>query len=329
MDLPVTIPISTPFSLRVVHVEISSKCTLKCPRCPRTELPNLDYLNQEISLECFKKIFSPEMLDQIEFMVFCGHTGDPIYAKDFLEIVEYIKSNSTTSVQIITNGSYKKSSWWKRLGTALGVDDAVVFSVDGWDNQSNNQYRINSNFDSIIKGIKTLRANSGCFIHWSSIYFAFNQHNINQLKQLSKDLGCDTFQLVKSSKFDGDYLVNGVDSLKPTEDLVSQNNNYDKNNIVFTRPNPFTIKETRNKHPWAKCLNGIKEINLTVDGYVYPCAWFNSGYQSNKFFEQHRERLNVFNRSFEQVLSDSVWQELIDNLDTDTLPICKLKCKHG
>jgi len=82
VDLQVTTPISTSFNLDIVQVEITSKCTLKCPRCPRTEL-TLDYINQEISLGSFKEIFTPLVLSQIKFLLFCGHTGDPIYATEF------------------------------------------------------------------------------------------------------------------------------------------------------------------------------------------------------------------------------------------------------
>jgi indole-3-glycerol phosphate synthase len=65
----------------------------------------------------------------------------------------------------------------------------VTFSIDGWDNESNNKYRVNSEFDSIINGIKVLRTNSPCYIKWSTIYFKFNQLQIDKIIQLAKELG--------------------------------------------------------------------------------------------------------------------------------------------
>jgi MoaA/NifB/PqqE/SkfB family radical SAM enzyme len=111
MGLPVIIPISTPFNLNIVQVEVTSKCVLKCPRCPRTE-NDLTYLNQEISLTQFKHIFTQDVLSNIEYLLFCGHTGDALYATEFLDIVEYIKQVSHTKIQLVTNGSYKKEDWW-------------------------------------------------------------------------------------------------------------------------------------------------------------------------------------------------------------------------
>lgn len=322
----VTTPISTLFNLNVVQVEVSSKCTLKCSRCPRTEL-DLPYLNQEISLVDFKRIFTPEVLLQIEYLLFCGHTGDPIYATEFLEIIEYIKTNANTKLQIVTNGSFKKSIWWEQLGLLLDMHDSVTFSIDGWDNTSNNLYRTNSSWDSIITGITTLRSASPCYINWSTIYFKFNQDEIDKIANIAKELGCDSFQLVKSAKFDNTYIVNGTDPLKPSkEEFVSQDNNYKRSKIIFKRENPFTIEQTRNVHPWAKCLNCAKEINVTVTQDVYPCGWFNTGYQENPFVSNFKDRLSVKNKSLKDVLEDSVWGDLVDSFQSNVLPICKIKC---
>lgn len=323
MDLQVITPISTPFNLSIVQVEISSKCVLKCPRCPRTEL-DLPWLNQEMSLEQFKLVFSKEVLDQIQDLLFCGHTGDALYAKDFLDIVEYVKQTSQTRIQITVNGSYKKPDWWAKLGRLLGDADGVTVSVDGWDNESNNKYRVNSDFDSIVSGIRTLRANSECYINWSTIYFEFNQHHIDQIADIARELGCDSFHLVKSAKFDNHYLVNGTDLLKPSIEFVSKNNNYERKKIIFRRENPFAIKQTKQVHAFAKCMNGAKEINVTVDGYVFPCGWFNTGYQENAFFQRNKDKINAYTRSIKDILEDPLWNQLTDQFD---LEICRIKCK--
>lgn len=319
---PIT-PISTSFNLDIVQVEISSKCTLKCPRCPRTEL-KLPYLNQEITLKEFVKIFTPAVLSQIKYLLFCGHTGDPIYAKDFLEIIDYVKSNSTTRVEIVTNGSYKDAEWWNLLGCMLDEDDGVVFSIDGWDDKSNNRYRVNSDWASIMLGIKTLGEASPCYINWSTIYFNFNQDKIETIAKLAERAGCDTFQLVKSAKFDGRYLVRGIDPLKPTEDFVSEDNNYRRDKQVFGRDDPFTIAQTKTVHPYAKCLNGAKELNVTVEGYVYPCGWFNTGYQENEFAEKYKNKINAKTRPLKDILEDPVWDELTKEFN---LEICRIKCQ--
>lgn len=312
-----------------VHVEISSRCVLKCPRCPRTEL-SLPNLNREIGLDLFRQGFPPEDLARIRGMVFCGHIGDPIYATEFLDVVSYVRENSRAQLGIITNGSYRKIDWWQRLAQLLLPTDRVVFSVDGWDQQSNDIYRRNGDFDSILDGIRTLRQHSQCHISWSTIYFKFNENDMDRIQRLAQSLGCDQFRAVRSSKFDGNYLVNGIDPLKPSR--TSQTAIYEADVHHFTdRPDMLFVPSVPlDVHPWARCMNHKKEVFVDVDGTVLPCAWFGDGYYSHQFIDRNRDRLNIRNRCFSQILADPVWFQFLSELDGDNLPtICQIKCKNA
>ena len=314
-----------------VHLELSSKCVLKCPRCPRTEL-DLDRVNQEITYDDFKLGFPADTLNQIEHFIFCGDIGDPIYATEFLEIVEYIKQNSKARVRIVTNGSYKKPTWWEQLGRLLDYNDSITFSVDGWDNVSNNQYRVNSDFDSIVAGITALRQSSNCRIKWSTIYFSFNQHRINHIRTLAKSLGCNQFQTVKSSKFDGRYLLNNVDLLKPSAELVANTLVYEPQLEQINPDKYITIVPEISliPHPWARCLNYKKDLFVGIDGLVTPCPWFNNGYQTNDFIKTHQDQLSIHNRSFFEIINDlDLWQQLIKSFNHDPMEICQIKCKNA
>jgi len=84
------------------HIEPSSKCTVKCPRCPRTEFPNTSWLQKELSLEEFKNAFTPSFISEyVQRFTMCGDVGDPIYCKDYLRIVEYIKSINLLAMFIL------------------------------------------------------------------------------------------------------------------------------------------------------------------------------------------------------------------------------------
>jgi MoaA/NifB/PqqE/SkfB family radical SAM enzyme len=316
----------TVFSTQEIHIEISSKCTLKCPRCPRTEL-SPDNLNQEFSLQEFATSFTPATLLTISKIIFCGDVGDPIYSKDFLKIIEYIKHNSKTRVSIVTNGSYKDADWWSALGKLLSRQDQVTFSVDGWDQESNQKYRINSDWDSIISGMRALRLSSECHMNWSMIYFNFNEAHVDKIKQTALDLGFDTFDTVCSSKFDGRYLINDIDPLKPK--LVAQGTQYERSRTMFNQTVPVTSVVALDRHAWAKCLNWQKELFINVDGLVFPCPWFNSGYQANDFVQKYQDQLNIKTRGLQEVLNDPLWHEFVDRLDLAPLEVCKIKCKNA
>jgi len=72
------------------HIEVSSICTLKCPRCTRAEVPET-LLNRQLTLNFFRNQIGESQIKKIRKISFCGDDGDPIYAKEFLEIVEWIK----------------------------------------------------------------------------------------------------------------------------------------------------------------------------------------------------------------------------------------------
>jgi MoaA/NifB/PqqE/SkfB family radical SAM enzyme len=268
---------------------------------------------------------------EIEHFLFCGSIGDPIYATEFLEIINYIKRNSQIRVSIVTNGSYKKPDWWHQLAQLLDYNDMITFSVDGWDNDSNNQYRVNSNFDSILEGIRTVRQASACQIRWSTIYFSFNQHNINRIREVARSVGCNTFQTVKSSKFDGRYLTGTVDVMKPADELVAETAVYETAVEQLNQSAYIPIVPAVSSHPhaWAKCLNYKKDMFVGIDGLVVPCPWFDNTYHQNSFVLENQDRLSIRHRSFFEIINDSeLWNKLTDSFELDPLPICKLKCKN-
>ena len=159
------------------HVELSAKCTLKCPRCPRTEMPATSWTNKQFTLDEFKNSFTEEFIrENVKRFTFCGDLGDPIYCKDFLEICEYIKKvRPTCHIFTITNGSYRKAAWWERLAEVLNEYDTINFSVDGINDETNNLYRVNSDWESIMTGMKIMGEKSSAFVVWAAIFFSFNE----------------------------------------------------------------------------------------------------------------------------------------------------------
>ena len=50
--------------------------------------------NAELSLDDAKRMFSPEFIKQLNVMYMCGNLGDPIVARDTLEIFEYFREHN-------------------------------------------------------------------------------------------------------------------------------------------------------------------------------------------------------------------------------------------
>lgn len=315
------------------HIEVSSKCTLACPRCSRQEVPG-GVINTELDLEFFKQNFTPEfVLANVEKITFCGDDGDPIYAHDLVPIIQYLKSIRPLEIVIVTNGSHKKLAWWTELGKTLDQNDSVHFSIDGYDNASNNLYRVNSNYDSIIAGLQTLRTTSRCQIVWAAIAFKFNEHKLDFMQEFAKQLGVDRFQLTLSTKFGSVYPSYGVDDpLQPSDRFVSSTHRFEREIMNFTEklPTPISLKniklfqETQSKNGVTPlCKIGNKGLYIDARGRLFPCCWVANRYSHNQEWQQQAEKFNLHNHTLEHVLADTFWTT---ELETYRWYECQSKC---
>lgn len=273
-----------PWQLYHWHFEISAKCTLKCPRCPRNDTDPVPWLNKELDLEFFKKTLTPELLaTQVQRITMCGDIGDPIYASEYIEIIDYIKScNPKIHVYTITNGSYRKESWWRDFARVSNEYDTINFSVDGYNNETNNLYRIGSNWDSIMSGMKIMCQESAAHVYWASIVFAFNQDNLESIKQQAQAIGCDGIQLTYSTKFGSKYgnsYGGANDVLEPRSEFISSTHRYERHFIPLTNRQQLnsnylnhnlkqyiSIKQQHNKFITPMCSIGNRGIYVSAEG---------------------------------------------------------------
>ena len=300
------------------HIEISSKCTLRCPRCARAEVPD-SLINTELELEFFQRNFTPEFItNNVEKITFCGDDGDPIYAHDLIPVIRYIKSIKPVEIVIVTNGSHKKPEWWRELGSVLTEQDTVHFSIDGWNNESNNLYRINSDFDSILKGVANLRFASACRTVWAAIGFKFNEDSITKMVATAQSYGFDAFQLTKSTKFGTVYPSYGKnDPLEPSKKFISSSHRFERDVILLSsRGLNDTVSETNVRlYKSIKEFNGVKPLcsvgnkGLYIDaqGRLFPCCWVANRYSHNTEWQLLANQFDLRKRLLTEVVTDDFW----------------------
>lgn len=317
------------------HIEISSKCTLRCPRCARQEVPNT-LVNTELDLEFFKRNFTPEfIINNVEKITFCGDDGDPIYAHDLIPVIEYIKSVKPVEMVIITNGSHKKTEWWQQLGNALTEQDSVHFSIDGYDDASNNLYRVNSDYDSIVAGLQTLRAASACTIVWAAIAFRFNEDRLDRMQTLAKTLGVDRFQLTRSTKFGSVYPSYGTnDPLQPSVKFVSTSHRFEREIVDFSnRTNRISETNIRlykdviiQNNVKPLCEIGNKGLYIDARGRLFPCCWVANRYSHNTEWQTLAEQFNLHHRTLTDAVTDPFWET---DLKAFKWQECQQKCNKN
>lgn len=301
--------------LKTVHLEITDKCNASCPMCARNinggeDNPQLP--NTELSLDDCKKIFLPEFIRQLDRMYMCGNYGDPIAAKDTLEVFNYFRlNNPNINLSLHTNGSAKKVEWWKNLASVLGKNGYVVFSIDGLED-TNHLYRQNTIWSKIIENAQAF-IDAGGRARWDYIVFAHNEHQVDEAEALSKKIGFERFQYKKSARFFSN--VSGMTkemhqavNRKGLSTLLQPPNNPKYRNIVIDEISkvskyeesvvkilPSTVKDailvqgkqqftndTSSKKEMEKYWDSAKikckvaeekSLYVSSEGIVQPCCW--------------------------------------------------------
>jgi len=316
------------------HIEISSKCTLRCPRCARQEVPD-SLVNTELDLEFFKKNFTKEfIINNVEKITFCGDDGDPIYAHDLIPVIKYIKSVKPVEIVIVTNGSHKKSEWWKELGCTLADTDTVHFSIDGWNNESNNLYRVNSDFNSILAGVASLRSTSRCRTVWDAIAFKFNEDHLIDMVTMAQEQGFDAIQITKSTKFGTVYPSYGVnDPLEPSKKLVSNSHRFERdvillstrglNNKVHAKNIQLykSVNEVNGVRPL--CEIGNKGLYIDARGRLFPCCWVANRYSHNSDWKGIANKFDLNQRNLSDAVTDNFWETTFKSFGWQE---CQTKC---
>jgi MoaA/NifB/PqqE/SkfB family radical SAM enzyme len=202
-------------------VEITTKCRLACPKCPRIINSKIkkQWDKEDMTLLAWKSLIDGINIKKI---LLCGCYGDCIYHPLLFEFIKY-RNNKRDDliISIETNGSHREPVWWEELGYFLRDDDEIVFSIDGL-KSTNQLYRVGSNFDSIVSGIQSFRKKFNGKMIWKYIIFNHNEHQIKEAKNLSKELGFSDFFLVYSSRYDDtDQPTHNIDYY---ENLLNEKN---------------------------------------------------------------------------------------------------------
>ena len=191
-----------------LEIELTTKCTLGCPACPRNDPISLKedwdvgHLDTDIA-----KSFADDPNERS--YLFVGCFGDPIYHPDFIDIVKYYIDRNKR-VTIHTNGSFKKQKWWDELASLNWTyKQKFTFSVDGLED-TNHIYRIRADWKSIMMGMKTMGSlpeHRKPWLEWKMLVFPYNEHQVAEAEQLANDIGMGMFSPVKSERGIAQYKV--------------------------------------------------------------------------------------------------------------------------
>lgn len=277
-------------------VEATSFCNLHCPQCSRFNedgflFPPMDL--EHLNINNFLNSVKPGIFPNLKTIKFEGEHGDVMMHPMAKELFEYC--STFASVLVVTNGSMRSPAWWSKLAEIKNLK--IVFSIDGL-HDTNHLYRINSNFDTIIKNAKSFIDNGGS-ADWKFIVFKHNQHQIDLAEKLSKQLGFKNFSINMSSrnfwgnktvwpvKVDGKAMSHSIE----ISDLTTHSSNNNKTHIN-SKKLLDSVEYTPPQCKWA--VN--KQIYLNFKGHLLPCCMTSSTTWTND-------------------MTSKLWMRLVGNID--------------
>lgn len=299
-------------NLKGLHIELTNKCYLKCSKCARTTFIDKfgikKWNNHDLSLNDLKTFLDIDLTGLK--IALCGVYGDPIYHPKLIDIVNWFKENNAI-VKITTNGSYKDRSWWEELVSKLTPHDEICFSIDGIP-ENFTQYRVNADWKSIAVGLQVV-GSSNVNSAWRYIPFNFNEHNIDQAKELAKSFNIKSFEVTHSDRFD----IN--DELMPSTS-TALGDRY--SSIITWKKRNNQKRSDQEINP--KCSRG-DEHYISATGYYLPCCYVGDWrfYYKSKFYK-NKKSYKIQHTTIKKILEQE--QDFFDNLQTTKPDYCTFNC---
>ena len=183
-------------------IEPTNLCNLKCPECP-TGMNSLKRAIGSLSYVDFKDLISAISSHTSYLTLYLQ--GEPFLNKDLTEMIKYT-SYLGIYTSLSTNGHFLNNSVAQQLISAKLKK--IIISLDGANQNSYSDYRRNGNFGKVIDGIKQIieaREKAGVIyplVVIQFIVFRTNEHEIPEIKKLSKILKADKIEIKTAQHYD-------------------------------------------------------------------------------------------------------------------------------
>lgn len=258
-----------------IVIEPTNVCNLQCPLCS-TGVGAKTRDKGILDLESFKKIIL--QIEDCCLQLSLQNWGEATLVKELPEMIKFA-SEKKIFCRLSTNFSvdYSKEFLEKLIKSGLGI---LVIDLDGTTQEIYEKYRKNGRLDVVIKNIKNIIKLKNQFnikfpiIQTRMLVMKHNEHQIDEFKKISKDLGVDEIEL-------------GNIQLNPN----SAKDEWLPNNPEFVYPTYRGDAEINPCHwPWSG-------LTINWDGGVSPCCVIDD--QDTDFGNIFKnELLDIWNNEF-------------------------------
>jgi radical SAM protein with 4Fe4S-binding SPASM domain len=241
-----------------VSVEPTTSCNLRCPECPS----GLRAFTRPTGM--LEKNFFRDTIDQLSkdllYLIFYFQ-GEPYLNPEFLEMVQYASKKGIYTATS-TNAHYLNDANAKK--TVESGLDRLIISIDGTTQDVYEQYRVGGKLEKVLEGTRNIMKwkkelkSKTPFVFFQFLVVKPNEHQIENVKQLAKEIGVDDVRFKTAQVYD---YENDPNNLIPTIDKFSR---YKKN-----KKGEFEFKNSLNNHCWRLWHATV----ITWDGLVVPCCF--------------------------------------------------------
>jgi len=240
-----------------ISFEPTTSCNLRCPECP-SGLRSFSRPTGMANPELFKQLIE-ELHTQL-FYLLLYFQGEPYLHPQFFEMIKHAHQRKIYTATSTNEHYLDEESARKTVESGL---DRLIISIDGTTQETYEAYRIGGRLEKVIEGTKNI-------IKWKKklksktphVIFQFlvvrpNEHQIEEVKQLGKELGVDEIGLKTAQIYD---YENGS-PLIPSKQKYSR---YRK-----TADGRFSFKGKILNHCWKMWHSSV----ITQDGKIVPCCF--------------------------------------------------------
>jgi MoaA/NifB/PqqE/SkfB family radical SAM enzyme len=274
-----------------------------------------------------------EKMKKLKKVLFCGNFGDPLMHPDLNEIVNIFQNKE---ILISTNASLRNKEWWSELGEKENV--SVTFCIDGI-GKTHELYRRNTSYDKIIENAKAF-IDAGGTARWQFIVFKHNEHQLNEAKKLSEEMGFKEIKIMYSDRFDTDNKWKVYDNNEYLYDLEKSSHQTSLRESL-NAPDGEKYWKSLNKNKGAiSCVwSEARRLYIHSDGTVYPCCMLGS-IQAGKNIEKLMlkklvrdfKKIDLHHNDLSDILTSDVFQKALPGSfkeDPFSHPICIEWCNKA
>jgi radical SAM protein with 4Fe4S-binding SPASM domain len=247
----------------VIFVDPINLCSLKCPLCA-TGNNEITRVQSRMDLEHFKRVI--DAVAPWAYEVSLYNWGEPLLHRDIFHMIRYAKERNLATL-MSSHLSLRKQELMDRLIEA-GLGELTV-SLDGVTQDVYEKYRVGGNLELVLRNLRYLlerRRELGSptpVIEWQFIVFKHNEHQMDQARQMARDLGVDLIRFIPAGlPFDADPEK----KQRLAKDWFSTNPE-----LRYQDPAAADFKNASFRQKGG-CYYLYRSMTVNPDGAVSPCC---------------------------------------------------------